>query len=356
EMDGFDTNEGVILMAATNRPDVLDKALLRPGRFDRRVIIGLPDIKGRFDILKVHARRIKLDPTVDLMAIARGTPGSSGADLANLLNEAALLAARRGRLAVTSQEVSEARDKVLYGKERRSLEIDASEKRTTAFHEAGHTIVSMFVDHADPIDKVTIIPRGLSLGSTMFLPKKNRVSYWKKELVDQLAVLMGGRVAEEIFVADISSGARQDIEKATSIARSMVCEWGMSEKLGAVAYDKSSQSQQYGGSDKKEYSEVTAREIDAEVREILDQAHDRALEIVKDKAKEVELITEMLIEFETLDFKDIEDIVKGDWDKEEKKLRLKKADELHKKPITEENIIQPQPPEDGDNNLNYTPA
>lgn len=355
EMDGFDTNEGVILMAATNRPDVLDKALLRPGRFDRRVIIGLPDIKGRFDILKVHARRIKLDPSVDLMSVARGTPGSSGADLANLLNEAALLAARRGRLAVTSQEVSEARDKVLYGKERRSLEIDDSEKRTTAFHEAGHTIVSMFVDHADPIDKVTIIPRGLSLGATMFLPKKNRVSYWKKELVDQLAVLMGGRVAEEIFVADISSGARQDIEQATSIARSMVCEWGMSDKLGAVAYDKSS-SQQYGATEKKEYSEVTAREIDAEVREIIDQAHDRALNIVKDKAKEVQLITDMLMEFETLDFKDIEDISKGDWDIEEKRIRLKTANDLHKKPTSEENIIQPPPPEDGNNDLNFTPA
>lgn len=345
EMDGFDTNEGVILMAATNRPDVLDKALLRPGRFDRRVIIGLPDIKGRFDILKVHARKIKLDPSVDLMAVARSTPGSSGADLANLLNEAALLAARRGRMAVTSQEVFEARDKVLYGKERRSLEIDDAEKRTTAFHEAGHTIVSMFVDHADPIDKVTIIPRGLSLGSTMFLPKKNRVSYWKKELIDQLAVLMGGRVAEEIFVADISSGAKQDIEQATAIARSMVCEWGMSDKLGAVAYNESGANAQYGSYQEKKYSEVTAREIDAEVREILDQAHDRALQIVKDKAKEVELITDMLIEFETLEFRDIEAIVKGDWDKEEKKIRKQKEDDLHKKLPSVNPAV---PPEDSD--------
>ncbi len=354
EMDGFDTNEGVILMAATNRPDVLDKALLRPGRFDRRVIIGLPDIKGRFDILKVHARKIKLDPTVDLMSVARSTPGSSGADLANLLNEAALLAARRGRTAVTAQEVTEARDKVLYGKERRSLEIDDAEKRTTAVHEAGHTIVSMFVDHADPIDKVTIIPRGLSLGSTMFLPKKNRVSYWKKELIDQLAVLMGGRVAEEIFVSDISSGARQDIEQATGLARSMVCEWGMSDKLGAVAYDESSSNSQYGAHHEKKYSEVTAREIDAEVREILDQAHDRALQIVKDKSMEVQLITDMLMEFETLDFKDIEDIVKGNWDIEEKKIRLKKANDLHKKPISSENILQPEG--GGGDNLTLTPT
>ena len=233
-MDGFDTNEGVILMAATNRPDVLDKALLRPGRFDRRVILSLPDIKGRFDILKVHARKIKMDPSVDLMSVARSTPGCSGADLANILNEAALLAARRGRTAVTSQETVEARDKVLYGKERRNLEIDESEKRTTAYHEAGHTIVGLVVKHADPIDKVTIIPRGMSLGSTQFLPKKNRVSYWRKELLDQLAVLMGGRCAEELFVGDVSSGAQQDIERATAIARSMVCEWGMSDKLGVV--------------------------------------------------------------------------------------------------------------------------
>lgn len=346
EMDGFDTNEGVILMAATNRPDVLDKALLRPGRFDRRVIIGLPDIKGRYDILKVHARKIKLDPSVDLMSIARGTPGSSGADLANLLNEAALLAARKGRSAVTSQEVNEARDKVLYGKERRNLEIDENEKRTTAYHEAGHTVVSLFVKHADPIDKVTIIPRGLSLGATMFLPKKNRVSYWKKELHDQLAVLMGGRVAEEIFVGDISSGARQDIEQATQIARSMVCEWGMSDKLGAVAYGERTDSNQYGMShSEKKHSDKTAQEIDAEVRQLLDEAHDFALKIVKEHAPELELMTQMLMEFETLDSEDITKIVTGKWDIEEKRAKLKKADELHKKPA----VVPPPLPPLGEN-------
>ena len=232
EMDGFDTNEGVILMAATNRPDVLDKALLRPGRFDRRVIIGLPDIKGRYEILKVHARKIKIDPTVDLMAVARSTPGASGADLENLFNEAALLAARKGRTAVTNTDVAEARDKVLYGKERRSLEVGEQEKKTTAYHESGHAIVSLIVEHSDPVEKVTIIPRGLSLGATHFLPEKNRLSYWKKEVLDQLAVLMGGRAAEEIFLGDISSGAQQDISQATRLARSMVCEWGMSDNLG----------------------------------------------------------------------------------------------------------------------------
>ncbi len=334
EMDGFDTNEGVILVAATNRPDVLDKALLRPGRFDRRVIINLPDIKGRFDILKVHARKIKMDPSVDLMAIARSTPGSSGADLANLLNEAALLAARKGRTAVTAQETAEARDKVLYGKERRSLEIDESEKKTTAYHESGHTIVSLVVKHSDPVDKVTIIPRGLSLGATMFLPKKNRVSYWRNELVDQLAVLMGGRVAEEVFVKDISSGARQDIERATQIARSMVCEWGMSDKLGPVAYDDNSQSGQYmgmGGHSEKKYSEETAKAIDDEVRRILDEAHEVAVKIVNEYGEQVELMTQMLIEFETLDAEDVDKILKKQWSVEEKRDRLKKAEELHKK-------------------------
>lgn len=334
EMDGFDTNDGVILMAATNRPDVLDKALLRPGRFDRRVIIGLPDIKGRFDILKVHARKIKLDPSVDLMSIARSTPGCSGADLGNMLNEAALLAARAGRTAVTSKEMSEARDKVLYGKERRSLEIDESEKRTTAFHEAGHAIVGLMVKHADPVDKITIIPRGMSLGSTMFLPKKNRVSYWKNELYDQLAVLMGGRCAEEIFVGDVSSGAQQDFEQATHLARSMVCDWGMSDKLGTVAYGDRNEASYGMGYHEKKYSEETAKVIDEEVRRLLDDAHNRALTIITEKRTEVELMSQMLIEFETLDSEDVKLIISGEWSVEEKRARIKLQEELHKKAVT----------------------
>lgn len=333
EMDGFDTNEGVILMAATNRPDVLDKALLRPGRFDRRVVISLPDVKGRFDILKVHARKIKLDPAVDLMAIARATPGCSGADLMNILNEAALLAARNGRLAVTNQETVEARDKVLYGKERRSLEIDKNEKLTTAYHESGHAIVSLLVDHADPIDKVTIIPRGMSLGATHFLPKKNRTSYWRKELVDQLAVLMGGRCAEQIFIGDISSGARQDIDQATNIARSMVCEWGMSEQLGPVSYKKSDGSSYMGmmSQQDKEYSEVTAQLIDGEVKKILQDANERAMSILEEHRQQVELMTQKLIEYETLDIIDVQKIIKLDWDPKEKEARVKLQEELHKK-------------------------
>lgn len=342
EMDGFDTNEGVILMAATNRPDVLDRALLRPGRFDRRVVISLPDIKGRFDILKVHARKIKLDPNVDLMTIARATPGASGADLANMLNEAALLAARKGRSAVTMQEATEARDKVLFGKERRSLEIDTEEKRTTAYHESGHAIVGLVVEHADPIDKVTIIPRGMSLGATFFLPKKNRVSMWKKEAYDQLAVLMGGRIAEEIFISDISSGARQDIEQATHLARCMVCEWGMSEKLGLVAYDERSEAGQHLGMSnyyEKKYSEETAKAIDDEVRHILDDAYQTAKTIILKHREELELMAQMLMEFETLDSKDVEYIIKGTWDIEKKRQTLKAYEELSRR-----NPSVPPPP------------
>ncbi len=343
EMDGFDTNEGVILMAATNRPDVLDRALLRPGRFDRRVIISLPDIKGRYDILKVHARKIKLDPSVDLMTIARATPGSSGADLANILNEAALLAARKGRNAVTTSEATEARDKVLFGKERRSLEIDAEEKSTTAYHESGHAIVGLVVEHADPIDKVTIIPRGMALGATFFLPKKNRVSLWKREAYDQLSVLMGGRIAEEIFIGDISSGARQDIEQATHLARSMVCEWGMSERLGLVAYDERSDSGQHLGLTnyyEKKYSEETARAIDDEVRRLLDEAYQRAKAIIIQHKDQLDLMAKMLMEFETLDSKDIDLIIKGEWNIDEKYARIKTADELSKKMP----IAPPPPP------------
>lgn len=332
EMDGFDTNEGVILMAATNRPDVLDKALLRPGRFDRRVIIGLPDIKGRFDILKVHARKIKMDPSVDLMTVARSTPGSSGADLANILNEAALLAARRGRSAVTTPEMVEARDKVLYGKERRSLEMGEAEKRTTAYHEAGHTVVGLVVKSGDPIDKVTIIPRGISLGSTMFLPSKNRVSYWKRELNDQLAVLMGGRVAEEIFVGDISSGAQNDIERATQLVTNMVCKWGMSDKVGPVTYNEGGENSGYGmPAQGKVYSNETAKLIDAEVRQILDAGNELARKIILEHSEELELLAQMLVEFETLDSEDVMEIViQKNWNIDKKRNRMKIAADMHK--------------------------
>jgi cell division protease FtsH len=342
EMDGFDTQEGIIIIAATNRPDVLDKALLRPGRFDRQVVISLPDIKGRFEILKVHAVKIKLDESVDLMVLAKSTPGSSGADLANMLNEAALLAARRDRTAVTMDEIYEARDKVLYGKERRNLEMDKQEKRSTAYHESGHAVVGAFVEHIDPIDKVTIIPRGFSLGSTMVLPKKNRVTYWKRELLDQLTFLMGGRASEEIFIHDISNGAKNDIERATHLARSMVCEWGMSDKLGAMTYDERSDNGQYlglGSYHEKLYSELTAEEIDREVRILIDAAYDKAKTVVQEHKDVIELMTEMLIEFETLDAEDIEKIVKGEWKTDEKREKVKALVEKTKK-------VPPPPPKE----------
>ncbi|MDN3505695.1 MAG: ATP-dependent zinc metalloprotease FtsH [Simkaniaceae bacterium] len=347
EMDGFDTSEGVILIAATNRPDVLDKALLRPGRFDRRIVVELPDIKGRHEILKVHARKIKLDSAVDLMTIARNTPGASGADLANILNESALLAARNGRSAVTQPEVNEACDKVRYGKERRSLEIDNKEKRTTAIHESGHAIVGLVVEHGDTVDKVTIIPRGLSLGATHFMPKKNRLSYWKKEVIDQLAVLMGGRVAEEIFIGDISSGAQMDISQATRLVRSMVCEWGMTDALGAVAYDERSEQGQYLGMSQheKNYSEETAKQIDDEVRSILDAAHKEATKIIEDNRDKVQLMTDMLMEFETLDRQDVDDIINGTFDENKKKERVKSdADRARKDPPPPPNPIENTPP------------
>ncbi len=334
EMDGFDTSEGVILIAATNRPDVLDKALLRPGRFDRRIVLDLPDVKGRYEILKVHARKIKLDNSVELMDIARNTPGASGADLENILNEAALMAARKGRSAVTSKETAEACDKVRYGKERRSLEIDAQEKKTTAIHESGHAVVGMCVKYSDPIDKVTIIPRGLSLGATHFMPKKNRLSYWKRELIDQLAVLMGGRAAEELFVGDMSSGAQMDISQATRLVRSMICEWGMTDALGLVALDERSEAGQYLGMpnyQEKHYSEATAEIIDGEVRKLLEEAHQAALEICKTNREKLLLMTDMLMEFETLDKQDVIDIMNGKWDIEKKRQKIKSAEDLQRK-------------------------
>ena len=339
EMDGFDTNEGVILMAATNRPDVLDKALLRPGRFDRNVILDLPDIKGRLEILKVHARKIKMDDSVKLTDVARGTPGSSGADLMNILNEAALLAARKGRSAVTGQDTLEACDKVRYGKERKSLELDQKEKLHTAYHESGHAVVGLAVEHGDPVEKVTIIPRGFSLGATHFVPEKNKLSYWRKELVDRLAVLMGGRVAEDMFIGDVSSGAQMDISQATKLARSMVCQWGMTESLGPVAYDERTEEGQYmmPGQSSKNYSDETALQIDAEVRKLLDQANEYAAQIITEKKEQIQLMTEMLIEFEVLDKEDVHAIMDGKWDPEKKRDKLKAMSEANRK-------LPPPPP------------
>ena len=312
EMDGFDTQEGIIIIAATNRPDVLDPALLRPGRFDRQVTVNLPDVRGREAILKVHAKNVKLDGLVDLSVIARGTPGFSGAELANLLNEAALLAARTGRKSIGMLELEEARDKVRWGRERRSMAMSEEEKKGTAWHEAGHAVVNVVLTHTHPLHKVTIIPRGQALGATMFLPKEDILSRRRKELLDMIAVTMAGRIAEQLFTEDISSGASGDIQQATSMARAMVMHWGMSDKLGMVLYGES-HSPLFLGSDmgrSKDYSEETARQIDAEVKRITDAGYQTALDIITSHRDKVELVAKALLEFETLEGSQVIDIVK----------------------------------------------
>ncbi len=303
EMDGFEPNTGIIVVAATNRPDVLDPALLRPGRFDRQITIDLPDLQGRLGILKVHVRKIKLSEKVDLEVIARGTPGFSGADLANLVNEAALLAARQNKTAVEMEDLEEARDKVRWGKERRSRAIDERDRRVTAFHEAGHTLVGLLCENAVPLHKVTIVPRGTAfLGATMQLPKKERFTHTKKELEDHLAVLMGGRTAEELIFGDISSGAAMDIRQATDLARKMVCQWGMSEKLGPLNLS-GREDHIFLGRDivrSEAVSERTAREIDKEIARFVREAHQRALDLLTENRDKLELLGRVLLEKETL--------------------------------------------------------
>lgn len=312
EMDGFDTQEGIIIIAATNRPDVLDRALLRPGRFDRQITVNLPDVRGREAILKVHAKNIKLEKDVDLTVIARGTPGYSGAELANLLNEAALLAARQNKKAVGMRELEEARDKVRWGRERRSMAMNDEEKRNTAWHEAGHALVNVLLQHTHPLHKVTIIPRGQALGATMYLPKEDLLNRRKKELTDLIAVMMAGRIAEELVAEDISSGAAGDIQQATGMARAMVCQWGMSDTLGMVQYGDDSEYVFLGREmgRQKEYSEETAEAIDKEVRRIIDEGYNTAKKIILEHRKELDQIAQGLLDYETLDGTQVEDIVK----------------------------------------------
>ena len=311
EMDGFDTQEGVIIIAATNRPDVLDPALLRPGRFDREITVGLPDVNGREEILKVHSKKVKLAEGVELGTIARGTPGYSGAELANVINEAAILAARKGLKAITLAELEEARDKVRWGKERRSLAISEKDKEKTAYHEAGHAILLVLLENTDPIHKVTIIPRGPSLGSTMWLPLQDKYTQRKSELIDQLVVIMGGRVAEEVVFGDVASGASGDIKQATGIARKMVCEWGMSEALGMVEYGDHQEhvflARDMGSG--RNYSEATAQKIDAEVKRLIDNAYAKATELIIEHRSKLNVIAEALLEFETLDAKHVHEIM-----------------------------------------------
>lgn len=310
EMDGFEVNEGVIIIAATNRPDVLDRALLRPGRFDRQVVIDLPDVRGREAILKVHARKVKLSRNVKLSVIAKGTPGFSGAELANLINEAALLAARANKKSIDQHDMEEARDKVAFGRERRSRQLDVKDKRATAIHESGHAILQHLLEEVDPIHKVTIIPRGMYMGASFSLPEKDRYNLWQKEMQGLITVALGGRVAERIFLNDISTGAKADILQATHYAHSMVCEYGMSDKLGPVALGEKEEhlflAREVTRS--QAYSEETARAIDEEVHRIISECNERAHQILTEHRKEVELLTEALLEYETLSGEELQEL------------------------------------------------
>jgi cell division protease FtsH len=314
EMDGFESNEGVILIAATNRPDVLDPALLRPGRFDRRVVVSAPDVKGREAILKVHTRKTPMASGVELNKIARGTPGFSGADLENLVNEAALLAARADKKFLDMHDFENAKDKVLMGVERKSMVLTDNEKRTTAYHEAGHTLVGKFLPGTDPIHKVTIIPRGMALGVTQTLPNEDRVNLDKIKAENNIAFLMGGRVAEELVLNQKTTGAGNDIERATELARRMVCEWGMSDVLGPLTFGQKEQSIFLGRelSQHRDYSEQTAQTIDREVRDIVERNYRRAKEILTGKLHTLHQLAQALLEYETLDGDEVERIVRGE--------------------------------------------
>ena len=312
EMDGFESNEGVILMAATNRPDVLDPALLRPGRFDRRVVVSRPDVRGREEILRVHTRKIPLAEDVDLSVLARGTPGFSGADLANMVNEAALAAARQNRKAVLQYDFELAKDKVLMGVERKSLLLTDEEKKNTAYHEAGHALVAAKMPYSDPLHKVTIIPRGMALGVTMQLPTDDRHNYYKNYLETQIAILMGGRIAEEMFLNVMSTGAGNDIERATDMARKMVCEWGMSD-LGPLTFGKKEEQIFLGReiAQHRDYSEDTAIKIDQEVRKLVNNGYSTARQILSDNRDTLEKVARALIEREVLDANEIKLLVEG---------------------------------------------
>jgi cell division protease FtsH len=314
EMDGFESNEGVILISATNRPDVLDPALLRPGRFDRQVVVPRPDVKGRKKILDVHSRKIPLSKDVDLEVLAKGTPGFSGADLANLVNEAALLAARGDKTAVDMDDLEGAKDKVMMGAERRSMVITEEEKKVTAYHEAGHALVALFIPGADPVHKISIIPRGRAMGVTMYLPQEEKYNETRDGLHTRICTLLGGRVAEEISFASITTGASNDLERASAIARKMVCEWGMSDKLGPLSFGEK-EGEVFLGRDMghmRNYSESTAVEIDMEIRRIVTENHQRARKLLSEHQDALIRIGEALLEKETLDGAEVRKLVFGD--------------------------------------------
>lgn len=313
EMDGFEGNEGVIVIAATNRPDVLDPALLRPGRFDRQVYVPLPDIRGREQILKVHMRKVPIADNVDASIIARGTPGFSGADLANLVNESALFAARANKRLVDMEDFEKAKDKVIMGAERRSIVMPEDERRNTAYHESGHTVVAKLLPHTDPVHKVTIIPRGRALGVTMQLPEEDRYSHNRDSLLSTIAVLMGGRIAEEVFMSQMTTGASNDFERATDLAKNMVMRWGMSDAMGPRVYGDN-QQEVFLGRDvttHQNLSDKTAELVDAEIRRIVDEQYDRARKIIEENRDKIEVMTHALLEWETLDADQIDEIMQG---------------------------------------------
>lgn len=311
EMDGFEPNSGVIVIAATNRADVLDKALLRPGRFDRQVMVGLPDIRGREQILKVHMRKVPIDGDVKADILARGTPGFSGADLANLVNEAALFAARRNKRTVDMQDFEDAKDKIFMGPERKSMIMREEERRNTAYHESGHAVVAALLPHADPVHKVTIMPRGWALGLTWQLPEHDRISNYKDKMLEEISILFGGRIAEEIFMNQMSTGASNDFERATKIARDMVTKYGMSDVLGTMVYAGNEQDSFFGSMSAKTVSEATQQKVDAEIRRILDEQYAVARKLLEDNRDKVEVMTAALLEWETIDAEQIQDIMEG---------------------------------------------
>lgn len=311
EMDGFEASSGVIVIAATNRADVLDKALLRPGRFDRQVMVGLPDIKGREQILLVHMRKVPIDPDVKADVLARGTPGMSGADLANLVNEAALFAARRNKRTVDMQDFEDAKDKIFMGPERKSMVMREEERRNTAYHESGHAVVAKLLPKADPVHKVTIMPRGWALGLTWQLPEFDRISNYKDKMLEEISILFGGRIAEEVFVNQMSTGASNDFERATKLARDMVTKYGMSDALGTMVYVGDQQDSFFGSMSAKTVSEATQQKVDGEIRRILDEQYAVARKLIEDNRDKVEAMTAALMEYETIDADQINDIMEG---------------------------------------------
>ena len=311
EMDGFEANAGVIVIAATNRADVLDKALLRPGRFDRQVIVGLPDIRGREQILYVHMRKVPIAPDVKADILARGTPGFSGADLANLVNEAALFAARRNKRLVEMQDFEDAKDKIVMGPERKSAVMREEERRNTAYHESGHAVVAKLLPKADPVHKVTIMPRGFALGLTWQLPEHDRVNMYKDKMLEEIAILFAGRIAEEIFMHQMSTGASNDFERATKLARAMVTRYGMSESLGTMVYEDTEQDAYFGRMSAKTVSEATQQKVDLEIRSILDTQYALARRLIEENQEKVDLMARTLLEWETIDADQINDIMEG---------------------------------------------